>query len=119
MAADKKLNSVNLVKDASYVYAETASGETVKIAKADLASVVAEQMGKRNDSYNANDLKKNGIYYAGNGTNFPASYCYILVIKAIETNEVIQLGLPVLGASLFRRVSNGDSWSDWSKVEFA
>ena len=40
--ADKKLSSVSPVSDMNYVYAETASGETVKISKADLASVVAE-----------------------------------------------------------------------------
>ena len=39
--ADKKLSSVSAVSDASFVYAETSSGETVKISKADLASVVA------------------------------------------------------------------------------
>lgn len=43
--ADKKLSSVNAVSDMNYVYAETASGETVKISKADLASVVAGQIG--------------------------------------------------------------------------
>ena len=39
--ADKKLSSVPAVSDMNFVYAETASGETVKISKADLASVVA------------------------------------------------------------------------------
>ena len=39
--ADKKLSSVSAVSDMNFVYAETSSGETVKISKADLASVVA------------------------------------------------------------------------------
>ena len=39
--ADKKLSSVPAVSDMNYVYAETSTGETVKISKADLASVVA------------------------------------------------------------------------------
>ena len=39
--ADKKLNSVSPVTDAAYVYAETSNGDTVKISKAALASVVA------------------------------------------------------------------------------
>ena len=43
--ADKKLNSVSSVTDAAYVYAETSNGETVKISKADLASVVAGVIG--------------------------------------------------------------------------
>lgn len=42
--SDKKLNSVSSVTDAAYVYAETSNGETVKISKADLASVVAGLM---------------------------------------------------------------------------
>ena len=43
--ADKKLSSVSSVSDAAYVYAETSNGDTVKISKADLASVVAGLMG--------------------------------------------------------------------------
>ena len=80
---------------------------------------MAEQMSKRNDSYNANDLNKNGIYYAGNGINFPSLYCYILVIKVVGSNDIIQLGIPIVGASLFRRSFTGNSWSNWSKVDFA
>lgn len=39
--ADKKLSSVSAVSDMNFVYAETSTGETVKISKSDLASVVA------------------------------------------------------------------------------
>ena len=56
--ADKKLNSVSPVTDAAYVYAETSNGDTVKISKADLASVVAEQIlggyVKRIEAHNNN-----------------------------------------------------------------
>lgn len=50
--ADKKLSSVSAVSDASFVYAETSSGETVKISKADLASVVAGVIGTATNSKN-------------------------------------------------------------------
>ena len=50
--ADKKLSSVSPVSDMNYVYAETASGETVKISKADLASVVAGIIGTANQNKN-------------------------------------------------------------------
>jgi hypothetical protein len=43
--ADKKLSSVSAVSDMNYVYAETSSGDTVKISKSDLASVVAGVLG--------------------------------------------------------------------------
>ena len=48
--ADKKLSSVSAVSDMNYVYAETSTGETVKISKADLASVVAGIIGEANNS---------------------------------------------------------------------
>ena len=39
--ADRKMSSVSAVSDMNFVYAETSTGELVKISKADLASVVA------------------------------------------------------------------------------
>ena len=59
--ADKKLSSVSAVSDMNYVYAETSTGETVKISKADLASVVAEQIG-----FNAStQFKERGLISSG------------------------------------------------------
>lgn len=78
---------------------------------------MAEQIGFRSDSYDANVLMSNGIYYASNGANYPAKYCYILVLKSRSTNEIIQLGFPVLGSSMFRRVYN-NSWSSWTMISF-
>ena len=39
--ADKKMNELGTASDAAYIYAETSSGEQIRISKADLASVVA------------------------------------------------------------------------------
>lgn len=39
--ADKKMNDFATASDGAYIYAESASGEQIKISKADLASVVA------------------------------------------------------------------------------
>ncbi len=41
--ADKKLNELGTAIDASYIYAEASNGTQVRISKADLALVVAEQ----------------------------------------------------------------------------
>ena len=57
--ADKKLNSVSSVTDAAYVYAETSNGETVKISKADLASVVAGLIGYSKATVIASGLQPN------------------------------------------------------------
>lgn len=59
MATDKKLNSVSPVTDAAYVYAETSNGETVKISKADLASVVAGLIGYSKATVIASGLQPN------------------------------------------------------------
>lgn len=42
---DKKLNEVTTASDAAYVIGTTSSGDTVRISKADLASVVGELIG--------------------------------------------------------------------------
>ena len=67
--ADKKLSSVNAVSDMNYVYAETSSGETVKISKSDLASVVAGVIGLA--GLNNNGLMPEGLFVrSGNKTNY-------------------------------------------------
>lgn len=43
--ADKRLNDVSTASDGAYVYAEDASGNQIKISKADLATVVAGLLG--------------------------------------------------------------------------
>lgn len=63
--ADKKLSSVSAVSDMNYVYAETSSGETVKISKADLASVVAGIMPN-------SSLSKSGLMSQIQIKNIPA-----------------------------------------------
>ena len=44
VSLDKALNEKDVVSDAPYILAKTSNGDTVKISKADLASVVAGQM---------------------------------------------------------------------------
>lgn len=44
--SDVRLNDKSVASDAAYIYAETASGEQVRISKADLATVVAGMMFK-------------------------------------------------------------------------
>lgn len=47
--ADKRLNDVSTASNGAYVYAEDASGNQIKISKADLATVVAEQFIVNNE----------------------------------------------------------------------
>lgn len=51
--ADKKLNAVSTATDGAYIYAEDASGNQIKISKADLASVVAGMVINKTITVNA------------------------------------------------------------------
>ena len=67
---DRTLNEISSATDFANAYTEDASGNQVKISKADMASVLAEQMTpikvtqlKQNISYDLNNLEF-GLYYA-------------------------------------------------------
>lgn len=64
--ADKKLNAVSTASDGAYIYAEDASGNQIKISKADLASVVAKsfQKGFLNSSNDFDNILNSGVYYS-------------------------------------------------------
>lgn len=121
MAADKKLNSVNLVNDASYVYAETASGETVKISKADLASVVAGLIGdgiltKGEYVNNLDEFKEQGVRYVQYGaTGYPLSSGGIVIYIGSS-----RIGLQVVcsGTNLSARLHFNGEWdnSGWKSI---
>ena len=137
--ADKKLSSVSAVSDMNYVYAETSTGETVKISKADLASVVAGILGVTGyslfkeytwESGNLNDAP-HGITYihcwenTGSFTNMPISdrnanailYSFRSEPKTNEINSAIQFFLHghTTGVCYFRCYSNGN-WSAWKVI---
>lgn len=92
--ADKKLSSVNSVSDASYLYAETSSGETVKISKADLASVVAGIIGNAS-------ITKVGL--------MPSGYAYGTSTRTIAQNEVYKVG-GINGLFLFQDIASYSHW---------
>ena len=94
--ADKKLSSVSAVSDASFVYAETSSGETVKISKADLASVVAGLIGNPlpvkgwTNNIDANTQPAGIVYCGENSVNCPESYC---ILFTLGENQVAQIAI--------------------------
>ena len=117
--SDKKLNSVSSVTDAAYVYAETSNGETVKISKADLASVVAGTMRKvLATTADLNEVKTNGSYYVSSGVNAPGNYFYFEVLKT-SSQDVIQVGYAIISDKLWKRTFINNSWSSWKSVTFS
>lgn len=126
--ADKKLSSVNSVSDASFIYAETSSGETVKISKADLASVVAGVMGydsseiymNRNglsSSDNLDDIRTPGSYrLSGMSTNnnCPVVNGMLLVFRQAATT--VQLCFSSTASELHMRIYWTTGWYGWIRV---
>lgn len=107
--ADKKLNSVSPVTDAAYVYAETSNGDTVKISKADLASVVAEQFITNSEpqfSIATNHHSVIGIVW-GRDYNNENSVAYIFVGsvggKKVFMYEIGKQGNPSITATISGR----------------
>lgn len=96
--ADKKLSSVSAVSDMNYVYAETSTGETVKISKSDLASVVAGLMpsasltkdGKMTSSMYAN-ASFFGLSTGSSGANTLYRIC------SIETGYITKASIMIAG----------------------
>ena len=123
--ADKKLSSVSAVNDMNYVYAETSSGETVKISKADLASVVAGVVqGTVSDANNLN----NGTYFynkSGGSVNGPSeiNVGIITQISAIgygSGGNPIQQTFSGRHEGVFKsyaRIKWADTWTDWERTD--
>lgn len=68
--SDVRLNDKSVASDAAYIYAETASGEQIRISKADLATVVAERIGVKYKTVNLG---------SGEETTFDTSYGLIVM----------------------------------------
>lgn len=125
--ADKKLSSVSAVSDMNFVYAETSTGETVKISKADLASVVAglidfnastqfKERGLISSGTNMDDLGM-GIWnrYSGSYTinNKPPYDSFIAVVYR-SGSYVVQIAYNVANNSQsVRRTYYGGNWTSW------
>lgn len=124
--ADKKLNSVSPVTDAAYVYAETSNGDTVKISKADLASVVAGNLPyfRRNAIENGdfNTFTFDGCYLFGapseNFSNRPIASSMegmLIVINSFQTH-IVQIYIDIQGCVYHFRTCYGGSWRNWVKI---
>lgn len=133
--ADKKLSSVSAVSDASFVYAETSSGETVKISKADLASVVAEllsdsqcrrivnsaiNIAENLENVDLNTITNRTRAFVKGGTNLPpsGSSWWLLEVEYFRTQlYVVQrvYAYSSIGTS-YQRVLRDGTWSSWVQL---
>lgn len=118
--ADKKLNAVSTASNGAYIYAEDASGNQIKISKADLATVVAGLLPLA--SLTANGLVKkecaqlvNGRKgWAGSGnielaTVVSTYFCAMVVISRFNekaTVYIVSVGDPSVGLKT-TEIANG------------
>lgn len=116
--ADKKLNAVSTAKDGAYIYAEDASGNQIKISKADLATVVAGMMSiNLANGRDLNDIKTNGSYFVRAGTNAPGDFFHFNVLQNKNTGDLVQYGF-IMRATInmyIRNFFNG-AWTPWKSV---
>ena len=74
--SDVRLNDKSAASDAAYIYAETASGEQVRICKADLATVVAGVVNKDSALKNALLSSFQGDMATGSCDDLPTGSMY-------------------------------------------
>ena len=116
--ADKKLNEVTKVTDMAYVPVIMADGSIGQIAKADLASVVAEQMyhGPIRTLSDFNNATKQGTYYySGGNTEGIGTSNFGVVIVFTSEPYISQI---MVGPLFSWRTSydNGQNWTSWNTV---
>lgn len=132
--ADKKLSSVSAVSDMKYVYAETSTGETVKISKADLASVVAGIIGFGDTvprhrgtipEMDCNKATAAGFYYyyteQGALSNSPSIARFVLEVS-VAGSRIVQTATSFSTATsesgygkMKTRAFSGSSWTPWTE----
>ena len=98
--ADRKLNDLTIAKDGSYIYAEASDGKQVKIAKADVASILATIVQGK-----PAELAK---------LNFGASTLAELAARVNELNGQSSLALPTGG--VYQSVQLWDGGPEFAKM---
>lgn len=128
----KTLNSAleakDIATDGAYILAQDAKGNTIRIAKADLASVLAASMGNP-ISYKkllttSDDLNSisDGIYWTANQNNplnIPPEELYnniIVQLSNITRGDGIQLLFSSNDQSCWVRFKNFSGWQSWKSI---
>ena len=118
---DKAESSLTAVSDVAYIRAVDSSGNSVRISKADLASVLGvvskvscvANISAPSDLNNATDI---GSFVCSNNVNTPTGtggFGLLIVFK--RNADIVQVFFPTggtIGVQTRRRTS-GNIWSDW------
>lgn len=130
--ADKKMNDFATATDGAYIYAESSSGEQIKISKADLASVVAGLILKGQplkeytypndvDSIRTFSIAMVNNNWAGNPLSNYGKYGILLTIGCQYDGRLelmaMQILLPAIGtATPYIRTCWNGTWLEWVSI---
>lgn len=124
--ADKKLNEVTKVTDMAYVPVIMSDGSIGQIAKADLASVVAEQMsiktiGAYGSLKNYNNATSIGAYRIKGGlenANQPpfVNLKYGMLVVEHSDGVIMQTARNLVGET-YTRFYSDSTWSTWQRID--
>lgn len=126
--ADKKLNAVSTANDGAYIYAEDASGNQIKISKADLATVVAALINPMlcGLTYNAdfNSAVDGGVYSIADPNktlgNNPGVRYGVLVTFEAGSNYRMQLALDSDGGIWMRFFNTSPvAYKNWKVISYS
>lgn len=123
--ADKKLNEVTANATVDYVIGTLNDGSTVRISKANLATVVGELLVQNNvifgvfgiqDDVDADNLLKNGTYYLRTNIQNAMSWSYLVVFKIYGTDNIIQININSAANQLKIRTKTTSEWQGWKTI---
>ena len=121
---DVKESALTQQSDCKWVRALDANGNSIRISKEDLASVVGELarnliFGKfgMKSNVNANDLIETGSYYLTTGITNARTWTFFEVIR-ISNSNVIQKELTADGLNYRIRTCFEGVWKEWKEITF-
>ena len=118
--ADKRLDQVTKVTNMAYVPVIMSDGSIGQIAKANLATVVAEQMGNpvgnKGDIVDANNCITSGIY-RGRANNLNTPEAYGVLVVYLSLGYIVQNFYAPNSIMYTRYSTNSSTWSSWSRID--
>ena len=115
--ADKKLNEVTKVTDMAYVPVIMADGSIGQIAKADLASVVAERLALKALNMDPDNIRTTSFWTIAaenSGYNIPTSYGVLVCIYTGGAYPMLQIVHDRQTYKMWHRTADANwKWSEW------
>ena len=110
--ADIQMNQLATASDANYIYAETADGSQVRIAKADLFSALLQERGSFVD---ANTVTKPGVYRVDSDCR-NIKYTSYGVMLMLISGYCVQVYISDNKIQVRKSANSGRTWEPWRSV---